>query len=135
MDYLSEFIIFIGIVSFGVLFEIFLMGLYETITGKKLKEHHYSFSRYLYLLLFPITAVLVSYFRLGNDNTIFTIFFSFAMVGTFLEWLVGFSYNKIMGVRLWSYYKYPINAYTSVLSIPLWGLAGVMFWIFAKAFS
>jgi len=62
------------------------------------------------------------------------VFLIFAGVGTALEWLVGFSFHMVMGQRLWTYYKYNINTYTSLLSIPLWGIAGVFFYLLVKYF-
>jgi len=59
---------------------------------------------------------------------------SFALVGTFLEWLIGFFYHKIVGQKLWTYHRYSLSGYTSLLSIPLWGLAGALFWLLAKIF-
>lgn len=44
-----------------------------------------------------------------------------------LEWLVGFSYRVIMGENMWTYHRLELYGFTSFLSLPLWGLIGVVF--------
>jgi uncharacterized membrane protein len=60
------------------------------------------------------------------------VFLFFAVIGTFMEWLIGFAYENVVGKILWTYDKFNINGYTSYLSIPLWGIAGVVFWLIAN---
>ena len=132
VDPLFNFAIFFGLVVGGVLLEIFFAQYHAVIARKRYKKYHYSLGRYLFLLLFPILATLFIFSRVGTD--VVTVFVAFAVVGTFLEWLVGFSFHMVVGHRLWTYYRLNINTYTSLLAIPLWGLAGVLFWLLAKVF-
>lgn len=132
MTVFNEFLLFLFLVVGGVVLEAIVEKLYFSITKKKFKEHHFSFSRYFYLLLFPILATIVIIQR--NTSTLFTVFLTFSLIGTFLEWLIGFFYHKIVGQRLWTYHRYSWSGYTSWLSMPLWGLAGVLFWLLARVF-
>jgi uncharacterized membrane protein len=125
--------IYFFLILSGVILEEIAQKLYFRITKKKFKEHHFSLSRYVYLLLFPILAVFVITQSAGTH--LFNIFIIFSLVGTLLEWLIGFFYHQIVGQRLWTYHRYSINGYTSLLSLPLWGLAGVLFWLLAKVFA
>jgi len=62
------------------------------------------------------------------------VFALFAFWGTLLEGLVGFSYHMIVGQRLWTYHRYGIYGYTSLLSVPIWGLLGILMWFLARVF-
>ena len=127
-----DFFIFLLLVVGGVIFEKLAQIAYFKITNKKFKEHHFSFSRYIYLLIFPLLATFIMIQRTGSQ--LLLVCLSFALVGTFLEWLIGFFYHKIVGQKLWTYHRYSLSGYTSLLSIPLWGLAGALFWLLAKIF-
>lgn len=48
------------------------------------------------------------------------------------ELVVGFVYHKTLNRRLWQYNRLSVGGYTSVLSIPMWGIAGVVFWALSK---
>lgn len=124
-------IIFFLLVVGGVLLEIILSQAHYYLTKKQYKKYHYTFGRYLFLLFFPILATI---YMVGNGGTtLISVFLVFAIVGTLLEWLVGFSYHMVVGQRLWKYYRYSISTYTSLLLIPFWGLAGVLFYLIVKA--
>ncbi|MFZ6034668.1 MAG: putative ABC transporter permease [Patescibacteria group bacterium] len=129
---LRSFTTFLMVIIFGVLTEIAVSQLHYFLTKRHIKHYHFSYSRYLFLLLFPLVATFVT---LGqNGNTLSKVFISFALLGTFLEWLIGFSYHMVVGQRLWTYHRLSLNGYTSVLSIPLWGLAGALFYLLGKTF-
>jgi len=132
MDPLFNFYLFLGLVVIGVLLEVFLSQFHYFFTKKHYKKYHYSIGRYLFLLLFPFLATI--YILSHTGLKLINVFLAFALLGTFLEWLVGFSFHMVVGHRLWTYYRYNINTYTSLLSIPLWGLAGILFWLLAQVF-
>lgn len=71
---------------------------------------------------------------INSGLSVLQVYLVFALVGTFLEWIIGFMYRQIVGEKLWSYHRYAIAEYTSFLSIPIWGLAGVLFWVLAQMF-
>ena len=127
----TPFLYLIMVVS-GFLIEAFISQTHFFLTKKHYKKYHYSFARYLLLLSIPLLSTIFIFNQVGV--TILNVFLIFAGVGTALEWLVGFSFHMVMGQRLWTYYKYNINTYTSLLSIPLWGIAGVFFYLLVKYF-
>jgi len=132
MKVYNDFLIFLFLVLGGVLLEEVAQILYFRLTKKKFKEHHFYYSRYIYLLIFPMLAVYVTAQR--TSPKVFMVFFSFALIGTFLEGFIGLFYHKIVGQRLWTYHRYSFWGYTSLLSIPLWGMGGVLFWLLARVF-
>lgn len=132
MEAVNEFLLFLFMVVGGVVLEELAQVLYFSLTKKKFKEHHFRFSRYFYLLMFPILATIVMVQR--NSAVLLPVFLTFAITGTFIEWLIGFFYHRIVGQKLWTYHRYSLTGYTSLLSIPIWGLAGVLFWLLAKIF-
>ncbi len=128
----TDVVIFILIVAGGIMLESIFQQLYFKYTGKKLKKYHFSWSKY-FCLLIPIIIAVVLY-TIKFSASIVIVFLLFSLIGTFLEWLIGYLYHAIMGQRLWTYHRKSIGGYTSLLSIPLWGLAGVLFWLLAKLF-
>lgn len=128
---MNEFLLFVCMVLGGLLLELLARRMHYSLTKIHYKEHHFTWGKYLFFFSFPLVSLLILWSRAGWS--FLQVFIIFALVGTFLEWIIGFSYYQIVGVRLWSYHKYAITKYTSFLSIPLWGLAGVIFWLLAKA--
>ncbi len=126
---LQSFIIF-SVAIIGVTIESIASGLHDRISKLRYKEHKFTLSRYLFFILFPTVATLIVWNLMGMQ--IWIIFLAFALIGTFFEWLIGFSYEKIVGKQLWTYHRYSINGYTSLLSIPLWGFAGIIFYLLAQ---
>jgi len=53
-----------------------------------------------------------------------------AFFGFALEFGLGIAYHKMMRTPLWLYDKeaFPVLGYTSLLTFPMWGVAGVLFW-------
>lgn len=132
MSPLFNFYIFLGLIVGGLLVEVLFSQFHYLFTKKHYKKYHYSFSRYLFLLLFPLLATFFIFSQAGLK--LLHVFLVFALAGTILEWLVGFSFHMVVGNRLWTYSRYSINKYTSLLSIPLWGLLGILFWLLAQVF-
>lgn len=132
MKSINDFLLFLFLVVGGVILELIIKNLYLFFTKKEINQHRFSFLRYLFLLLFPLVATLVIILR--TDKKLLLVFFTFSFMGAFIEWLIGFFYHKIVGQRLWRYYHYSLSGYTSWLSLPLWGLAGVLFWLLARIF-
>lgn len=60
------------------------------------------------------------------------MFIASAIVGSVAEGFVGFVYDKVLNKRLWTYNRLSIKGYTSLLSIPIWGIAGILFWFISK---
>lgn len=128
----SRFLIFFGLILIGFLIESIILKLYYLLQGNHHKTHHYSLSKYFYFLLMPF-GITVYYLKDLGTNVI-NIVIWFAIYMTLAEWIIGFAYHKIVGTRLWTYHRAAITSYTSFLSIPLWGLAGLIFYLFMQIF-
>ncbi len=128
----NKFLLFFMLVAGGVLLEVIVHKLHCFLTKQHYKENHFTFRKYIFLLLFPFIATFTIAYLEGWAPLVVFVVFSF--IGTLLEGLVGFSYHKVVGQRLWTYHKYSLTGYTSLLSIPLWGMAGVLFWLLARIF-
>lgn len=127
---IQDILIFFCMVLGGVALEAVTQHLYFKLTHKKMRRYHFSWSKYFYLLLPSFLTVGLYAAKFGSS--LLAIYLFFAAVGTVLEWTIGFFYHQMLGQRLWSYHRYSLGGYTSFLSIPLWGLAGVLFWLLAK---
>lgn len=114
----------------GVLVEGIFSKLYLHITHTHLRKNHFLFGRYLFLILFPLTTTFFMMYLQGSS--VFKIFLIFGLIGPLFEWLVGFSYYQIMGARLWTYKILTIDGHSSLLTIPLWGMAGVLFYLISQ---
>ncbi len=133
MEYsLKLFLIFLLISLGGSLIEAFLSDIHYKVSKNHYKENHFKLSKYFFFLFFPIVASVIMMFVSGI--TIFYVFLAFSVIGTICEWIIGFVYHKVIGQRLWTYHKYAINKYTSLLSIPLWGFAGVLLYLLVSIF-
>lgn len=122
---------YVSISITGVLLELILSKLYYKLTGKSYKKNHFSFLSYIMFLFFPAFAFFFVAHSLGYS--VIKVFIILGAAGTILEWLLGFSYHKIVGQRLWTYHRYTIGGYSSLLSFPLWGFLGLLLWLLAKS--
>ena len=129
---LIRFLIFFALIIVGFSLEALFSKLYYKLTNNPYKNHHYSFGKYVYFLILPILIIL--YFIQGSNLNFIAVFVGFALLGTLSEWIIGFFYHKIVGQRLWTYHRYSITSYTSFLSIPIWGLASLIFYLFIQIF-
>lgn len=127
------FLIYFFAVSGGALLEALLFYAHKKVTGKLHKTYHFSLARFLGLLFFPLLATGTMLWFTGGQLVM--VFLVFSVVGTVLEWTLGFCYQQIVGQRLWTYHRFPISGHTSLLSIPFWGIAGVMFWLLVRVFG
>ncbi len=114
----------------GVLVETLATKLYFGLTKRHLHKSHFRFARYFFLLTFPLVGTLVVINFQGLS--LLKIFLVFSLIGPFFEWLVGFSYYQVVGARLWTYKKFTYLGHSSLLAAPLWGMAGVLFWLLAQ---
>lgn len=126
----NPFLFFLTMMAGGLLLEASAVKLHYALTKKHLKKIHFSFGRYIYLLLLPILAFIIMTQWYGL--TIFRMFLVSAFLGPILEWVVGLSYHIIVGQKLLTYHRYSINGYTSFLTIPMWGLGGILAYLLAS---
>jgi uncharacterized membrane protein len=123
--------IYLLMVAGGVVLELSISRLYFSLTKEHLNKHHFPFGRYIYLLLFPALGTFSIYLLRGEQ--ILRIFIIFAILGPILEWLTGYAYYRIVGTRLWLYRRFAYQGHTSLLTIPLWGMTGVLFWLISRS--
>jgi uncharacterized membrane protein len=127
-----KFISFFALIIVSFVLELLFIKVFFKVRNKRLKTKHFSFARYVYLLSMPFAIVV--YFASGYDLNLAALFVGSVALGTFSEWMIGYFYHRIVGVRLWTYHEYSIGGYTSWLSAPLWGLAGLFFFLFLQVF-
>lgn len=116
----------------GVGLEALIAKLYYRFTKKHLHTSHFTFGRYLFLLTFPLLGTFLVINLQGLS--LLRIFLAFLLVGPIFEWLVGYSYYQVVGTRLWTYHRFTYLGHTSLLAAPLWGMAGVLFYLLAQKF-
>lgn len=106
-----------------------LLGLYFAyLYGKNTDK--FKWSEYIAMIIFPILFIIFLAFY--YDFSILYMFLIGSIVGSIAELIVGFAYDKILGKRLWTYSRLGIGGYTSILSIPMWGIGGVICWFIVK---
>ena len=113
-------IIFIAVVLIGF----YLAYLY----GRKTRK--FRWSEYIAIIIWPILCVFAMAYFLNVK--VLAMFVISAFVGFILEYILGLTYHKVLNKRLWKYKRLSVRGYTSYLVIPIWGIAGVVFWFLAK---
>lgn len=106
-----------------------LVGFYVAyLYGRKTKE--FKWSEYIAIMIWPILFVVaLAYFI---DTRVIGLFIVSTFIGFALEYILGFTYHKVLNKRLWTYERLNIGGYTSLLTLPMWGVAGVIFWFISK---
>jgi hypothetical protein len=100
--------------------------------GRLFHDHKFRPSRYFLLILSPLIASIVAYDRVGVE--ILYLFVIVGFLGFILEYGTGKVYSIVVGRRLWRYYRDNLNENTSWLSMPLWGFAGILFFLLSRLF-
>ena len=118
------------LVSFGFIFIVVsLVGFYLAyLYGRKAKR--FKWTEYGAILAGPVLSIII--LAVLIDIKILTLFLVSASVGFLLEYVVGLTYHKTLNKRLWRYERLSIDGYSSLLSVPIWGIAGVIFWFLGK---
>jgi uncharacterized membrane protein len=77
----------------------------------------------------PIISVLL--WSQLYDSKVLYLFVVGSFVGLILEFLLGLIYQLVFQRKLWEYDNkaFALLGHTSVLTIPMWGNAAVVFWI------
>ncbi|MBI4709185.1 MAG: hypothetical protein HY764_03220 [Candidatus Portnoybacteria bacterium] len=112
-----------------VFLSVSLLGFYLAyLYGRRTKK--FRWSEYIAIIITPFIFVLaLAYFV---DIKILGLFAISAVVGFSLEYLCGLTYHKTLNRRLWRYERFSVGGYTSLLTIPMWGISGVIFWFLGK---
>jgi hypothetical protein len=108
-----------------------LVGFYLAyLYGRKTKQ--FRWSEYTAIIIWPLLSVLI--FAYYVDTKILILFIISSFVGFISEYTLGLVYHRTLNRRLWYYddkFSVP-GEYTSWLTIPLWGSAGIVFWFLGK---
>jgi hypothetical protein len=100
----------------SILILITISGFYLAyLYGRKTK--HFRWNEYIAIIILPIISIFL--FGCFIDVKIFTLFLVSSFLGFFLEYLLGLTYHKALGKRLWKYDRFSVQGYTSLLSIPV----------------
>lgn len=115
------------LIAFGSLS---LLGMYFSILyGRKTKA--FRWSEYIALVSVPVVCSLGLAYFFGPN--VIALFIKSAIIGLILEYCLGSAYHKTLNKRLWTYERFNLGGYTSWLTIPMWGVAGVIFWLISKS--
>jgi hypothetical protein len=118
------------IILLGIIFIfIDLLGFYLAyLYGRKTKR--FRWSEYVAIIFLPIIGVFA--FAFLFDFRILILFIISCLIGFALEYLIGLTYHKTLNKKLWEYKRLSVGGYTSLLSIPIWGVVGITFWFLGK---
>lgn len=106
-----------------------LIGFYLAyLYGRKTKR--FRWSEYIAIIILPIISIFA--FAYLIDVKIINLFIIGSFFGFVLEYILGLTYHKTLNKRLWTYDRFSIQGYTSLLSIPIWGIATVIGWFVSK---
>lgn len=125
------FLFFIGFTT-GAFVEYSLAMLLDFFEKKPLRlPKAYTLGKKISLFSLPIWGLIALLFLKGTGSWVLLFLYS-AVVGTFLEGLMGLAIHKIFGIRLWTYHHATIGNFTSLYSLPYWGAAGIVFTFIGK---
>lgn len=93
------------------------------------RNHRFNWFGFVSIIIWPMLYVV--FLAALNGNKVLLLFFLSGLIGLFLEYGLGWIYYKLEGKKLWKYSQWNINGYISWLCIPVWAIAGVIFWSLA----
>lgn len=119
-----------NLIVLGIIFiSVSLAGFYLAyLYGRKTKR--FRWSEYVAIIIWPIICVFVMAYLI--DIRILVLFIISCGVGFLLEYILGLTYHKTLNKKLWEYKRLSVHGYSSILSIPVWGIAGVVFWFLGQ---
>jgi uncharacterized membrane protein len=106
-----------------------LIGFYLAyLYGYKTKK--FRWREYIAIIILPVASVFSLALLYGDK--IISLYVLSCAIGFFLEYVIGLTYEKTLNKKLWVYKRLSVRGYTSLLSVPIWGVAGVVFWFLSK---
>ncbi len=78
----------------------------------------------------PLIAVGLIAIKHGTE--VYTLFIISACVGFTVEYVLASTWHAVQNERLWQYRTYSLKGYSSYLMIPLYGVAGVCYFLLAN---
>jgi len=116
------------IISLSFCFLSFFGFLASYLYGRKTRN--FRWIEYFALLSVPVLCSLGLAYFFGSK--IILLFISSSITGFIFEYGLGLAYHKTLNKRLWVYNVSSLNGYTSWFTLPMWGVAGVLFWLASK---
>lgn len=116
--------------AISVFFWIFLIVCLEAVNlvrGKSRRSIHNQDGIIELLLWISFFSIPFLFQLSGKIENIFYFFVIYAFTGTYLEFMGGWIWYKLMGTRLYRYYKRNLLGFTSIYMPPFWGGAGLFF--------
>ncbi len=112
---MSYYYIFTASIFFGLIF--------AYIYGRKTKQ--FKWSEYFVILILPFIGLILLIWQEGIK--ILWFYLTCCFIGNLGEHTLGYAFHKILGHRLWTYHRLTKGGYTSLMSWPFWGMAGILF--------
>ncbi len=127
---MSDLRIFLLIVLCGFIIESVFYLIFKSLFGKNFRQHFKPKIVSISIFTIPIWGLV---FLITRQNFGFIkIFLLSAIIGTMAESLLGRFLSDVLGKPVWSYDFARIGRFTSWISIPYWGGAGLLFFWIAK---
>lgn len=98
------------------------------IYGKKAEGFHWK--ELFAFSFFPFVGIL--WYAIFVEEKILLFFFLSMVIGFVAELILGIFLEQAFGRKWWYYPRLSIAGHTSLLSLPIWGFAGTMFWLIAS---
>lgn len=89
--------------------------------------------RYMFFISFPLVLSATIVTILGTHYLL--LFIASSIVGPIAEYAFGRYFLTITGTRLWQYEQFSFGGHTSLLIVPAWGFAGVLFVLLSRLIS
>lgn len=124
---------FLGMLLGGLLEYLFAF-VFDLLLHKPLRiNKRFTLGKKISFFSLPIWGILFVVFLHSKEYAL--IFFYSAAIGTFLEAGMGKMTSRIYRAKIWVYKQGALGDYTSIYSIPYWGVAGVIFAALGKMLS
>lgn len=122
--------LFLLLVAVMVVFDLLVQHIVKLFFNKKLKTSHpYHIFSKIVILSVPLLGLVMLVWN--SEWGYVRLFMASAVIGTLLEYLLGVFLMHIRGSEVWTYHFLPLGRYTSWISIPYWGGAGLVFFYIA----
>ena len=125
--------IFFLIIFCGLFVESVFYFVLKYLFGKHFRNHLNPKFVSISIFFIPIWGLL--FFITRQNLGYIKIFLIFAFIGTLAESLLGRFFFDLIGKKVWSYNFAKLGRFTSWISIPYWGWAGLLFFWIAKFYD
>lgn len=91
--------------------------------GRKTKQ--FKWDEYIAIIALPTAYI---FYQSYYNHTLALFFILSSVSGFVLEYILGITFHKTLNKKLWVYTRFHLHGYTSFLTLPVWGIAGILFW-------